>query len=76
MLSMLLMEGKSIRLTVCTENPISSGVDKKKKELIPILKIINYLLFINHPSHNLVMTLPTPLPHQINFISVIFISST
>lgn len=58
---MLLLEGKSIYLTVCTENPISSGVDEKK-ELIPILKILSYLLFINHPSHNLVMTSPTPLP--------------
>lgn len=69
--SMLLLEGKSIFLILHGES-YRHWIRLKKLILSP--KITNYLLFVNHSSHILIMTLPCP--HQINFIPIIFISST
>lgn len=72
--SISLLSGKSISYSTL-RNPISSGLGEKK--LIPAPKIISYLLFIDHQiiTYNLIMALPTH-PHQINFISIVFISLT
>ena len=59
------------------ENQESYQLWIRLKTLIPIFKIIKYLLLINHQiiTYNLIMALLTHL-YQINFASIIFISST